>query len=407
MSCCSEPATKENDAMTDNAPAYTDQPTTPPPDGKKKCPDLPKPPKVPEPPEREPCKQRCICPTPPGGPPNDCPEIEELIRSQAKVVTQAERAKAFVEELKAFQGKVASAQVDYTQARYKELNKFWKDQDKLIADLTEKIKCTVPCWECLLECRLCRLLEDIRTLEDRLNGTGGITDKVFSLIDLQFWHQRNVAQLQARVDRISGVLAVWEKLSATLGDALDKNGKLVLDLPAVLAADPAKAVYDIFMTLLPRHWAIRPRGATSGIKDEFIKVCTCDDGEPDVCCGPDVGVRSLRDRLVGTLPYIVDPADFRDLVCCLITERLGPASVLLATAQANLAATSTEIEEAKKLIADKTAAIETSFKAELGNPIDCSDYPPAPPPPPPPPPPPSPQDAGYQGETKPTGQTAR
>ncbi len=398
--------------MTDNAPAHPDQsttpaPTTPPPDGKKKCPELPQPPKVPEPPQRTPCPQPCLCPSPPGGPSKDC--LDKLIREQAKVVAQAERAKVFVEELKEFQGKVASAQMDYTQARYNELKKLWQDQDKLIADLTEKVKCAVPCWECLLECRLCRLLEDIRTLEDRLNGTGGITDKVYSLIDLQFWHQRNVAQLQARVDRISGALAAWEKLSATLGDALDKNGALIIELPTALAADPAKAIYDIFMTLLPRHWAIRPRGAASGIKDKFIEVCSCDDGEPDACCGPDVGVRSLRERLVGTLPYIVDPVDFPDIVCCLITERLGPASDLLATAQADLAATSTEIEEAKKLIADKTAAIEASFRAELGNPIDCSGYhkkePPAPPPPSLPPSPP--QNGGCQDETKPTGPTAR
>lgn len=397
--------------MTDNAPANTDQstgsppttppPTTPPPDGKKKCDDLPKPPKVPELPERKPCPQPCICPTPPGGPPNDC--LEKLIRSQAKVVTQAERAKAFVEELTAFQAKVVSAQVDYTQARYKELKKLWEDQDKLIVDLTEKVKCSVPCWQCLLECRLCPLLEEIRVLEDRLNGTEGLTDKVYSLIDLQFWHQRNVAQLQARVDRINGVLAAWEKLSATLGDTLEKNGKLITDLPAVLAAEPAKAIYDIFMTLVPRHLAIRPYGAKSGIKDEFIKVCTCDDGAPDICCGINVGVRNLRDRLVGTLPYIVDPADFPDMVCCLITKRLAPASDQLAAAQAELTATTNEIEQTKKLIEDRTAAIEAAFKAELGNPIDCSlykkkDMPASAPP--------ATQDSGQQGETKPTGQTA-
>jgi hypothetical protein len=377
--------------MSDNAPVNTDQPkgTTPrapQPGHKYDCDDLPEAPKAPELPEPKDCPQPCDCPTPPGGPASDC--LEKLIADQSKVVTQADRAKALVEELTAIQAKVASAKTEYTQARYTDLKKLWEDQDKLIADLTDKLKCTVDCWECLLECRLCPQLYQIQTLDDRLNGAGKLTEQVYSLLDLQFWRQRNVTQMQARVDRIKGVLAAWEKPSATLGDVLDKNGKLAADLPAVLAADPAKAIYDIFMTLLPRHWAIRPRGATSKIKERFIEVCTCHEGTPDDCCGPDVGVVTLRERLVGPLPYIVDPAEFSGIICCILTERLKPASDQLAAAQADLAATTGEIEQTKKLIEDKTGALEATFKAELGNPIECGPYkkkgstetPPAPPP---------------------------
>ena len=36
--------------------------------------------------------------------------------------------------------------------------------------------------------------------------------------------------------------------------------------------------------------------------------------------------------------------------------------------------TTSEIEQTQKLIEDKTAAIEATFKAELGNPIDCGPY---------------------------------
>jgi hypothetical protein len=376
--------------MSDNAPANTDQPkgTAPcapqPGDKKYECEDLPEAPKAPQLPDPKKCPEPCDCPTPPGGPASDC--LEKLIADQSKVVTQADRAKALVEELTAIQAKVASAKIEYTQARYKDLKKLWEDQDKLIVDLTDKIKCSVECWECLIECRLCPQLYQIRALEDRLNGTGELTDKVYSLLDLQFWHQRNVAQMQARVDRIKDVLEAWEKPSATLGDVLDKNGKLLADLPTVLAADPAKAIYDIFMTLLPRHLAIQPRGATK-IKDRFIDICQCDEGTPDDCCGPDVGVVTLRERLAGPLPYIVDPADFSGIICCLLTERLKPASDQLAAAQADLAVTTSEIEQTKKLIEDKTAALEATFKAELGNPIECGPYkkegstetPPAPP----------------------------
>ncbi|MEO8186104.1 MAG: hypothetical protein ABI580_01920 [Burkholderiaceae bacterium] len=418
--------TKENDAMADNnspldveqtsktqpaptttATPTTSTPTTPTPTtpatpatskkpsagDKQKCAAQPEPPTVKDPPKRPKCETKCACPTPPGGKPNDC--LAESIRTQAELVTKAERAKALVEELTAFQGKLASAQADYTQARYTQLNKLWWEQDKLIAALTKKLECSVPCWECLLECRLCTLIEEIRALEDLLNGTEAPPNilngteappnsnyPVYSLIDKQFWLQRNVTQLKARVDRINVVLGSWEKPSENLGDVLDKNGKLAADLPAVLAADPAKAIYDIFMTLVPRHWGIRPRDATSAIEQQFIKVCVCDKGAEDVCCGPDVGLRSLRDRLVGTLPYIVDPANLTEILCCLITERLVPASAQLADAEAKLAATTLEIEQAPGVIETKTAAIEAAFKAELGNPIDCGRYPKKPSPPP-------------------------
>lgn len=395
--------------MTDDAHPTPDPyrpitPPPPPPPGDKKCEPLGAAPEAPELPTPKDCPQPCHCPTPPGGTPTDC--LDTLIKGQTKLVKQADRAKAFVDELTAIQGKVASAQADYTQARYKDLLKIWQDQDKLIADLVQKLVCAVPCWECLLECRLCPELTEIRRLEDELNGTGALTKDVFSLTDLQFWHQRNVTQMQARVDRIKLVLSAWEKPSGTLGDVLDKNGKLIEDTQKIIATDSAKAVYDVFMTLLPRHWAIRPRKAVSSIDIKFVKICKCDDGTPDDCCGPDLGIVSLRNRLLGPLPYIVDPADLPIIICCILTDRLAPASDQLAAAQAALAATTTLIEQKTKQIADKTANIEAGFRAELGNPIDCSQYyKKKDPPPTAPPPPPAPPDR-YQGDTKQPDQQA-
>jgi hypothetical protein len=358
--------------MSENPTSNPQNACPPPPEGPKTCDPLDPAPTPPELPPDTTCPQPCDCPTPPGGHPDDC--LDKLIRCQAKIVKQADRAKALVDELTGIQAKVAAAKVDYTQKRYADLRKLWEEQDKLIAALTEKVKCSVPCWECLVECRLCPELLAIRNLEVRLAGTGPLTDKVYSLPDLQFWHQRNVAQLDARVKRIKDVLAAWEQPSSTLGDALDRNAKLLTDLPALLATDAPKAIFDIFMSLVPRHMAIRPRDATTTIKDKFIDICCCPEGEPDDCCGPDVGILTLRERLVGLLPYLVDPANLVTIICCLTKERLEPASNQLADAQANLAAVTAEIEQTTKAIADRTAGLEAAFKAELANPIDCGPF---------------------------------
>ena len=79
--------------MVDNAPANTDPNNCPaPPSGPKKCLPLDPAPTVPELPPDAVCPQPCDCPTPPGGKPDDC--LDKLIRCQAKIVKQADRAKA-------------------------------------------------------------------------------------------------------------------------------------------------------------------------------------------------------------------------------------------------------------------------------------------------------------------------
>jgi hypothetical protein len=373
--------------MTENAPT-TQEPSKPKSHGdgyKNKCEKLPDPPPIPELPPVKECPQPCCCPQPPGGPPSNC--LDDLIKSQTRIVKKADRANDFVKELTAIQGDVTTALGTYTQARYKELLKAWLEQDKAIVELVRKLVCAVPCWECLLECRLCPQLTEIRRLEDRLNGTGELTTQVFSLLDLQYWHQRNVFNMQGRVDRIKNVAAAWKDPSGALGTALEADAKLIEDTQKIIATDSAKAVYDIFMTLIPRHWAIRPRDGdaahASKIDMRFVHICecsqgnkdcACDDGDPDDCCGPDVGILTLRQRLVGPLPYIVDPAQFPDIICCLTRERLRPASDQLADAQAELAAATDDVQKTQALIGDKTKAIETTFRAELPNPIDCKDY---------------------------------
>jgi hypothetical protein len=120
----------------------------------------------------------------------------------------------------------------------------------------------------------------------------------------------------------------------------------------------------------------------TSIKDKFIKICCCPEGTPDDCCGPDVGILTLRERILGLLPYIIDPANLTKMICCLTKERLEPASSQLADAQANLAAVNAEIDQTTQMITDKTAGLEAAFKAELANPIDCGPYKKKEPPPP-------------------------
>lgn len=401
--------------MTDQAPPKDEQAGE-----TGECAESTPPPDAPVIPERPKCKTDCDCPKTPGSDPPSC--LEQAIRDQNLLVSKAARAKTFIEELTNVQSKVTSALVDYTATRYAALRKTWWEQNKLIAELIRKIDCAVKCWPCLLDCRLCTTLSDIRALEEKLNGPGdlakgmGLPKKVNSLLGLKFWHERNVANMEARLGRVKAVLAAWEKPSDTLGDVLDKNQKLIDETQKIIATDPAKAVFDVFMTLIQRHWAIRPRELKDGEQaaydalEKYVKICECpdepadtqprvaaksnqqpeqpegcdddegdkpsckcDEGTPDVCCELDVGILSLRQRLVGPLPFIVDPVKFPDLICCLTKKRLIPASDHVATAQANLAATVAEIEQATKTLADRINidAIQKLFLAGLPTPYEC------------------------------------
>ena len=132
--------------------------------------------------------------------------------------------------------------MDYTQAP---LQGSEEDSGRIrtsrSSELIRKVICAVPCWECLLECRLCPQLVEIRTLEDRLNGTGDLTDdRSIRCSTCSSGTSATWRNMQARVDRIKGVLAAWEKPSDTLGDVLEKNGKLIEDTQKIIATDPPR-----------------------------------------------------------------------------------------------------------------------------------------------------------------------
>jgi hypothetical protein len=330
--------------------------------------DVPGTPTLPEP---KVCPQRCNCPP---QPPTTSTCFNQLITDQAGLLTEADRAKSFKADLEDIQKKAIAAQQEYTVLKRKELLDKWTTADTQIAALINKLVCGVPCWECLIECRICPLLYSIQELEDRLNGAGTLTTEVYSLYDLRNWQDRNLAVRKEVFDRIKAVLVAWEKPAPTIGKALDDNQSLIDLINKNMTADPATALYDIFMRLVPMHWAIRPRSAQSKIDKKYINICNCYCAEPDDCCGPDAGRSAVRWRLLGPQPYIVEVDQLFQIICCLTTERYAPAKQALAKAEAELAKTDSDIAKAKSDIESKKKSLAADFKLGLENPPDCGKY---------------------------------
>jgi hypothetical protein len=322
--------------------------------------------------EPDPCEppECCECPKPP---PSTSTCIDALIEDQAREIREAERAKIFKEALETLLKKVNAAKVDYNADSFKVLLDEWKRQDEVIAELIRKLVCAVPCWRCVIECYICPLLYEVRYREEKLYGGGALYGDVHSLLDLRYWHERDLANKKAAFERIAGVLGAWEKPAETIRNALAANKKVV-DEANLLALDASKLIYDVFFKVVPLHLAIAPpsgSGVTTVIAAEYTEFCECDEGKPDDCCGPDVGVPSIRERLVGPQPYLVDPARYMDVICCLVKERYFPAKDAYGTAEAAWEKVDTEIKRLAAEVTDKTANLEKNAKAALPKPVDC------------------------------------
>ncbi|BAB52818.1 hypothetical protein [Mesorhizobium japonicum] len=337
----------------------------------KKCEPLDPGPKAPSLPELPKWPEACCCPS---KPPATGTCLDDLIDEQAKLVSEAEQAKAFKAELEDLLKKAKAAKLEYTNEKFKDFSERWEKEDALIVDLIHKLVCAVPCWWCLIECEVCPLLYAIRDTELRLDGDGALTDKVYSLRDLRYWQERNRDAKAAVFDRIKKVLAAWEKPATTIDKNLADNWKQIEEVRKIIATESARAVLLVFLKLVPMHLAIAPRGATSKIESEYLSFCGCDKGTPDDCCGPDVGVLSMRDRLIGPQPYIVPPDKFFDIICCLATERYLPAKNQLAAATSDLAATEAAIKRATTDLEQKKSSVEADYKANVSNPVDCDKY---------------------------------
>lgn len=284
------------------------------------CPDVPdcKAPGL-NPPEKCVPDSHCNCKDPPKDSSN-C--FDQLIADQAGEISKADSAKTFKTELESLQTKAKAASLDYTQARYKELRDRWWELDGQISEFIRKLVCAVPCWRCLIECYVCPLLYEVRYDEQRLWGDGTLYTEVHSLSDLRYWLDRDQQRKKRVLDRIHGVLQAWEKPAQTIDKALADNKTLLDASGKLLSTDATKAVYDVFMQLVPKHLAIAPpvsSGRKTRIAKHYTQFCDCDKGKPDDCCGPDVGVPSLRQQLIGPQPYLIDPTKFFSVICCAPT----------------------------------------------------------------------------------------
>ncbi|MET0580758.1 MAG: hypothetical protein ABWZ08_02160 [Pseudoxanthomonas sp.] len=329
-------------------------------------------------PEPEPCTSCCDCPTPPGTSPT-C--LDDLIAIEARSVAQADRAKAFKADLEALQQKAKAAQLEYTADKYKELLERWKKQDADIVALLKKLTCAVPCWWCVVECVICPMLYSVRDMERNLNGTGERYATANSLYDRRYWWQRERDDRNRVFERIKKVLGAWEAPAKTIDKALTDNAKLIADMGALLGPDIPKALYDALFRLVPMHLAIAPPAstATTAIEQRFVGLCGCDDGGArDDCCGPNVGVPSLRERLIDPQPYLILPEKYADLICCLAKTRYHPAKEALAQADSELALADAEIARVSAEIGVRLASLPADAKAALSGGIDCDKYRPKP-----------------------------
>ncbi len=386
-------ATTGGTAVTPGTTSCTAQPAPQPSVPRGNCTALPPPPDAPVPPvPTVHCKPPDCCPKDPA-PSSSC--LDAAIDEQQKLIGQAERAKAFKTELEGFAQKAKAGRLDYTAAKYQLLLERWKAEDKDIVALIARLVCTMPCWHQQVECFICPLLYDIKLTAESLNGEAGLYVKVYSLLDMRYWRQRDLGAKQETFDRIRAVLGAWEKPAATIDAALTENAAAIdLIRKGLGTPDAGKLIYDLFVRVISTHLAIAPPSATTttGIDKKYVALCACDTATPDDCCGPDTGVPSVLIQLLGPKPYLVAPDQYDGIICCLVQNRYVPAKNALADADAELKAIEDRIARATTAIADKKKSFEADAKAKLALPFDCcpKPAPPVPMPPPAPVPPPAP-----------------
>jgi hypothetical protein len=322
------------------------------------------------------CDAPCACNCPQvSAPSNDC--IQDLIANQNKELAKVDQTKALKADLESLQQKADQAEQLYTTDFYERNLKAWKCQDKEIVDLINALVCARPCWRCIIECFIGPAIKDLHKAEGMLRGDGTLPAQMHSIHDMLYWRERNLAVHKARYDRIKEVLKTWEKPTQTIEQRLADNCKLITASRQNACADP-KVVFDVFLKLVPMHLAIAPpardSNTTTAIDKKFTVFCECDTTDPDNCCGPDVGLYrwSLRQQLIKPQPYLIKPEEYRAVICCLITNRLGPAKENYIAALAEKSKVEGKVQAYCDFLAAKLKDFEKWARPKIPNAVRCN-----------------------------------
>lgn len=363
------------DTDYDDDDYYCGYDDTPPP-SEYGCDPLPPGPKAPKLPKPKKCKPECECPTPPEQP-HTC--FDKMIARQDNIINRAKHAGEVRDNLDKLNKQANAATQKYTRQLYHDFRKRWRELDKEIVNAIEIVTCNTKCWWCVLECHFCPELYRIRWIEERLYGNSTLIGDVHSLQDLKHWYDCNVDAKQRTVDRISAVVNAWNDPATTIDAALTKNEQLV---GTIRGLDQAEGLRTVFFDILPRHIAIAPRDVDSprdintAIEKKYLDLCSaCDpDPTPDDCCGPDVSLPSVRQRLIPPQAFIVEPSKYFQILCCLITQRFEPAQRQLENATAIRDQIQADIDSLTAELAKRLTDPLANFKANIVLPIDCDKY---------------------------------
>ena len=297
--------------------------------------------------------------------------LEELIDKQLTDIAAAEKAKAFKTVLDSLKKNATDAARQYTVDTRDKLLKRWQDQDRDINELVRKLVCAVPNWKCAIECYICPLLNEVHDAELWLYGDGGAYTEAHNLHDQRYWLERELAQKNRTLQRIKSVMDAWQSPAKTISTNLDSNAKLIAECNKSLGVEPARIIFDVFLRIVSMHLASAPPATdaetTTNIDKQYTQLCDCDKGEPNVCCGPDVGKLSLRERIIGPQPYLIDANAYYPLICCLLQKHLSPASDAVRIAEDALQKKINEIKRCEDKLApfDKPGLFDPIGKAAI------------------------------------------
>ena len=195
---------------------------------------------------------------------------------------------------------------------------------------------------------------------------------------MQYWHSKNKAAKERRFKRIDDYLRVWKDPVYYITEAMKENDAIYEQASNYPSKEFGKAIYDVFLKLVPLHLAIAPpRGSCweTRIDKRFTNFCEFGRGPHDHCCGPDLGRPSLRQRLIGPQPYLIDPCDYLKVICCLMEKRWTPARVGLNNAESEYNTVTRRIDRLTgKFNEGWKTTLETTAEAVIPPDVECCEF---------------------------------